>query len=232
MHLLLIDTTTDICSVALSKDSKIIAEQQANTSNAHAAALTLLIENLLSDANLTIKDLSAIAISSGPGSYTGLRIGTATAKGLCFAADIPLLSISTLQALADTAMHQMPDALHIPMLDARRMEVYTAIYDKNAQPLCEIEPLIIYDETFLTRLLEKNHLDASHKIAICGNGAEKCKDLLHAENVYYLPITCHASNLLNIAQQKIAQKAFENLAYFEPFYLKGANITLPKTTLS
>ncbi len=227
MYLLLIDTTTDLCSVAISENGALLAVENAAESNNHAAALTLLISNILSKNNLEISQFSAVVISSGPGSYTGLRIGTATAKGLCFSANLPLISVSTLQALADTAAQKIPDALYLPMIDARRMEVYTALYNKELAAVCEIAPLIV-ESGSLTKMLEKNHFEPCHKTVICGNGAVKCAELFTENNAVFLDLACHASNMIRLATAKFLCKEFEDIAYFEPFYLKGANITVSK----
>ncbi len=227
MYLLLIDTTTDLCSVALSKNGTLIDTQNAVEENNHAAALTLLIGNILTAHKLEIKEIAAVVISTGPGSYTGLRIGTATAKGLCFAASLPLISVSTLQALADAAAQQIPNALYLPMIDARRMEVYTALYSPQLTAFGNIEPLIVEADS-LTKILTKNHFEPRHKTVICGNGAEKCKEVFAENDIVFLDIKCEASNLIRLATEKLMRKEFEDLAYFEPFYLKGANITVSK----
>lgn len=232
MYLLLIDTTTDLCSVALTQDKKIIATLEADEVNAHSTALSELIVSVLQQNKLTVSDLYAVVLSSGPGSYTGLRIGAAMAKGLCFASDIRLVSVSTLQALAETARlaqvnlgQSTSDSLFIPMLDARRMEVYTALFDGEATPLNSVAAVVV-EPDFIETITAVAGGSEPHKIILCGNGAEKCLPLLAHRSIEYMTIRCHASNLLSLALKKIERGDFEDIAYYEPFYLKGANITV------
>ena len=171
--ILCLDTATDICSVALTRAAQVIAYRENSDGNSHARTLLPFVEEVLNEAGVQPQELAAVAVSMGPGSYTGLRIGTSTAKGLCYALDIPLIAVPTLQiiaagAAADTTTDR--PAVFCPMLDARRMEVFTAQYDQNLNPMNEVEAVIVNENTFV-ELLDKN------KTTFCGNGAEKCRPL-------------------------------------------------------
>lgn len=220
----MIETSTEACSVALSIDNKIISTRYICEHKAHARILAPFIDEVLKENNLTPKDLSAVAVSEGPGSYTGLRVGVSTAKGICYGASIPLIAVGTLQILANMAkayLDQSPEESNrkiniIPMIDARRMEVYCAEFDKNAVILTEVEPLVLEEDTFSDQF-------KSGKILFCGDGAEKYIPLLseeHLEKSILFP--CHpiAEAMLPQVTEKWEKKQFEDNAYFEPFYLK------------
>lgn len=230
--ILQIETATTVCSVALAKDGKIIAFKQVDQRNIHAEVITVFIEELLVETSSHYADIDAIAVSCGPGSYTGLRIGISTAKGLCFALDKPLIAIETLESMAQgiiddpallstfnlqpsTLNPQVSTLLLCPMIDARRMEVYTAIFNINGENIVPTAAEII-DEHSFAGLLKEN------KILFFGDGAEKCREVLgHNANVYFLPeFTNSATHLTKKAAEKFAKKDFEDVAYFEPFYLK------------
>lgn len=218
-----IETTTDICSIGISQDEQLLALQEITQFSDHASKITLLIEACLQEAHLTLKDLDAVAVSQGPGSYTALRIGISTAKGICYALNKPLIAVDTLQALAlATFKTEQKDALYCPMIDARRMEVYCAIFDKNNEVLQEAAALTIEADTF------DKYFKKDENIVFSGSGAEKCKTVLIAELAHFSPVVCSAKHLISLALQAFQNQQFADLAYFEPFYLKPPNITTPR----
>ena len=226
-----IETSTEVCSVALSKDSKIIALKETNEQKSHASLLTVFIQEILSEQKIKVVDLDAIAISKGPGSYTGLRIGVSTAKGLCYGADIPLISVGTLQAMSygfvnsKTDLSSETNALFCPMIDARRMEVYTALYNYKNEIIADVYAKII-DEKSFDEELKKN------EIYFFGDGANKCSTIITDKNCNFITdFLPSAKYLVNIAEQKFRDKDFEDIAYFEPFYLKNFIATTPKKLL-
>lgn len=217
--ILSIETATPVCSVALATDKKIIGVKESTKKNSHSEIVTVFIDELLKENKLTFSDLNAVVVSKGPGSYTGLRIGVSTAKGICYALDIPLISVNTLQSLSiGASMDYQIDGglqhLFCPMLDARRMEVYCALYDKNNHEVRETKAEIIEPDAFQT-YLEKN------KVIFFGDGAEKCKDVIQHPNAVFLDnVFPSAKNMAGIALDKYKKQQFEDVAYFEPFYLK------------
>jgi len=212
-YILNIETSTKNCSVALSESGKIIALKELNDGNySHAEKLHIFIEAILKESNVDMQQLSAVAISKGPGSFTGLRIGVSTAKGLCFALDIPLISVNTLQSLA--LQITADNGVIVPMLDARRMEVYSAVYDTNNNLVRKIEAQIL-DETSFQNYLE------SQPVYFIGDGVPKTKDLISHSNTFFVDDKLPSANEMGmLAFEKFQQKDFENTAYFEPFYLK------------
>jgi len=212
MYILNIETSTKNCSVSIAKSGKtILLKEIAEQNFSHSEKLHLFIDGLLKETQIPYKELAAIALSKGPGSYTGLRIGTSTAKGLCYALDIPLIAIDTLLVLAKQINTQ--DALIIPMIDARRMEVYTAVFDRNHHKISEVEALVIDRNSFN---------EVSQKAYLIGDGASKCKEVLSDENFIFLDeiIYPSAREMSEISFEKYQNQQFEDLAYFEPFYLK------------
>ncbi len=227
--ILLIETATQVCSVALSQGGEVLGELHSDEPNAHSARLSTLVGQLLEQQHLSFSQLDAVCVSSGPGSYTGLRIGVSSAKGYCYALQRPLLSVPTLQSMATVCFGQLPhfNGLVCPMIDARRMECYTAFYRRTESGAIEevravqadiIEPHI-YDE----------FLD-SQEVLFIGDGAEKTKEILsvHPNAVYEssLPSSSafrfqtSAAGMALIAEQKLKAGQTEDVAYFEPFYLK------------
>lgn len=211
-YILCIETTTEICSVALAKGNECLAIKECNTNNSHAKNMIPFVEDVLKQAQIDKAQLNAIAISIGPGSYTGLRIGVSTAKGLAYTLEIPVIAVSTLESIAEPYIGK---ASHCrPMLDARRMEVFTALFDENGHEIEAANAKIIEEDTFDNEL--------SHNMTIfCGNGAPKCKDILSKyanADIQFEPIS--AKNMILIAHRKFINKEFEDVAYFEPFYLK------------
>lgn len=211
-----IETTTSCCSVALSKGLDILAKEESFSNYTHAENLTVFITCILEKAKLQLNNIDAIAVSMGPGSYMGLRIGVSTAKGLCYALGIPLISVDTLQAMALKGAQAInnKEALYCPMLDARRMEVYCGVYDADNKVVRPVDARIINEKSFVDL--------GGQEICFFGDGAAKCKDILGAgvnANFDY-NYDMSALSLVPIAAVKYKDKDFEDLAYFEPFYLK------------
>ncbi len=228
-----IETSTEVCSVALSENGVILFSKESSEGMNHAEMLTVFIQNLFAENQLSLKSIDAVAVSKGPGSYTGLRIGVSVAKGLCYALDIPLISINSLDILGKYAA-QNPDKfstsetdkmLFCPMIDARRMEVFTALYNEKAEQVKPVTAEII-DEKFLEDLL------SVHKIMFFGNGAQKCKHkLTHPNAIFNGPEKTSAQFMQNLSRIKYDRNEFEDVAYFEPFYLKNFVATIPKNKI-
>ena len=212
-----LETATTICSVALAKDGCLLTLKEQNGDFSHAENLTLFIEDVLHQANVKLSDIDAVAVSKGPGSYTGLRIGVSTAKGLCYSLNKPLIAINTLQHLALSFFKKeiQGDAFFCPMLDARRMEVYCAIYDSFNKEIKSTAAEII-DEHSFSDLLNKK------VIYFFGDGAEKCKNVLSANKnaIFIDDLFPSAKNMILLSEQAFLDSSFEDVAYFEPFYLK------------
>lgn len=221
--LLHINSTTTICSVALSRGAELWDIQETTEANSHTEVITLFIEDLLQRNNITAKDLSAVALASGPGSYTSLRVGCSTAKGICFGLDIPLVAINSLEILANSVKKevQVGDII-IPMIDARRMEVYAAVYDHEMKALQETHAHILTEESFEAY----RNPEATHYYV--GNGAAKALEVLGQKPYQYHEHFSSARYMIDIAFDKYSQGQYEDLAYYEPFYLKGANVTKSK----
>ena len=211
--ILCIETATKSCSVALAKDGQLIdLREEVSEQYSHSEQLTVFIEQLLQQQGLKVSDLDAIAVSSGPGSYTGLRIGVSTAKGLCYASDIPLISISTLEAMAQLMKDKHPNKQLCPMIDARRMEVYCALFGTDQQT--DVEAKVI-DENSFSKDLEQGSL------LFFGDGADKCQEVLIHPNAHFeLGVYPSAISMIALAHHKYQQQQFEDVAYFVPFYLK------------
>ena len=214
--ILLLETATQICSVALLRDGAIIAEKTSDQPNAHSSRLAVFINDLLTNCGIKPADLNAVCVSSGPGSYTGLRIGVSSAKGLCYALDIPLLAVPTLQNMARSYFSQHPDynGLVCPMIDAHRMECYTAIFSRDGivkETTAEVIEAGIYDQW-----LDKN------TVTFIGDGAAKTHDILsiHTNARYDTSFVISATGMASTAEHKMDNGDFEDVAYFEPFYLK------------
>lgn len=216
-----IETSTKNCSVGLSKDGVCIALKEENNGDySHAEKLHVFIENILKEQNLKVSDLDAIAVGKGPGSYTGLRIGVSTVKGLAYASNIPVITVDTLQALAKTI--EIKQGLIVPMIDARRLEVYSAIFNTDYSKTRAIEAEII-DENSYQELLD------DHVIYFLGDGAHKCKEIIEHENARFIDDKFPSAKEMSlIVEEKYETKDFEDTAYFEPFYLKDFVVTPPK----
>lgn len=211
-YILNIETATKNCSVSLARNGEtILCKEIAEEGYSHAEKLHVFIEEIIKESQLNIKDLTAVAVSKGPGSYTGLRIGVSTAKGLCYALGIPLISVDTLAVLAAAVTHN--DGWIVPMIDARRMEVYSAVFDQNYNKIKEVQAEI---------LTENSYSEVTDTIYIVGDCQEKCKTVLTRANFVFLPeiIFPSAQEMSTLSYAKFVQNDFEDVAYFEPFYLK------------
>ena len=211
-----LETATTVCSVALAEQGKIIDYHEINEGYKHDESLVFFVQQLLLKNNIKTQDLQAIAVSAGPGSYTGLRIGVSAAKGFCAALNIPLITLSTLHILAEAfvATHPHFDGLLAPMLDARRMEVYTALFTNNLERLTPDAPLVVDNSAFSTQLLNQ-------KIAFFGNGALKCQETItHSNANFTANIEVSARYMCQAAYKAYQKQVFADLAYFEPYYLK------------
>ena len=220
-----LETTTTNCSVCIARNGELLAiREHASAQYSHAEELHPFIEEVLREGNVKLGDLDAVAVSKGPGSYTGLRIGVSSAKGICYALDIPLISISTLKALA--CQIASPAGYVIPVLDARRMEVYSAVFDHNHKAVREIRAEIITTESF------KDFLQESPCVLI-GPGAKKCEGILQNKNASFETEALPSSReMVKLAWEKWQQKDFENVAYFEPYYLKNFVTTAKKKSIT
>ncbi|MEI8202614.1 MAG: tRNA (adenosine(37)-N6)-threonylcarbamoyltransferase complex dimerization subunit type 1 TsaB [Bacteroidota bacterium] len=220
--LLHIETATTVCSVALSLHQQLISIAEIHSANSHSSLIATYIVNVCKDASIELKDIDAVCVSKGPGSYTGLRIGVSAAKGLCFALDKPLISVETLQTMAQAfllsgnffAIASDPTTLLCPMIDARRMEVYCALYDASLNLVQSVDAIIIDQSSF-------DQLLPHHKILFFGDGAAKCRESISHPNAIFIEnFQTSAKGMISLAEEKYKAGLFENLAYFEPFYLK------------
>lgn len=229
-YILLLETATDSCSVALADNNTIVAEKYINQPKAHASLLARYICDILEENNLTMDHCSAVAVSKGPGSYTGLRVGVSCAKGLCYGASKPLISVCTLATIAQMALDNNlyngeGDFLIVPMIDARRMEVYTANFNSKGEQLTPVEAKILDESSYAAEL-------AAGPVLFTGNGAEKFKELVgNNPNAFFAPQEPHAAGMRVIAANKLKAGEFEDNAYFEPFYLKDFVAGKPKKLL-
>lgn len=223
-YLLHIESSSTVCSIAISKDANLLALKELNNGYTHAENLHVFIEQLLKETSLDPVDLNAISISSGPGSYTGLRIGFSAAKGLAYALNIPLITIDTLKALSNTVIKNTKvDVLYCPMMDARRMEVYCAVYDHSLNETLPIQALVLDETSIKTFALNKD-------IYFFGDGMPKAKSLLQSlSNVHFIDdVTASASSMISLAFEKYKTQNFTDIAYSEPNYLKEFFFTTAK----
>ncbi len=213
-YILCIETSTTNCSVALANDKKVIElEEDYDSTYSHAERLHNFIDKVIKEAGLVPKDLSAISISKGPGSYTGLRIGVSAAKGLCYALDIPLIAVPTLHSLA-LQISQEKDSYIVPMLDARRMEVYSAVFTNTYEEIRKTEAEILTDTSFETYLREK-------KVYFIGNGVEKFSTICSDANAVFIQNKLPSANeMAMLSYPKFLKKDFEDVSYLDPYYLK------------
>lgn len=216
-RIILIETATALCSAALAENGSIVSYRESSEPRAHASKTAVFVKEILEERNLSAKDCSAVCVSMGPGSYTGLRVGVSTAKGLCFGAGIPLLAVGTLDILAMQAITEgiLPDGCRyiIPMIDARRMEVYTAVFSADGRQVEETAPLVVTEDSF-GRYLEEG------PVLFIGDGAEKCRGTITSPNASFCQCCPKASAMLLPAIREYKEKRFKDTAYFEPFYLK------------
>lgn len=222
-----IETATEVCSISLSNGDTVIDLKENHQKYSHASQITILIQQCLDEAGYRLTDIDAVAVSKGPGSFTALRIGVATAKGICYSLGKPLIAIDTLQAVAlGCFLKEKKEALYCPMIDARRMEVYTAFFNSNNEPIQTAHALIIDATVF------NQGLTASQRLVFCGNGAEKCRSVLQSERFTFSSTICSAAHMPILSEKAYLANQFVDLAYFEPFYLKSPNITTPKKLLN
>lgn len=216
-----IETATKNCSVSIAKNGKTIALKESNDGGySHAENLHPFIKECCEEAAIKISDLKAVAVSKGPGSYTGLRIGVSAAKGLCFALNIPLISVDTLTSLALSL--PIDEGVKIPLLDARRMEVYSSVFNAKNEKIREVKAEIIDADSFAEYL-------ADNKVYFLGDGAEKCKSILLHNNAFFINDKFpSAQEMSKLSYQKYKKNDIEDVAYFEPFYLKDFLVTKPK----
>jgi len=228
-----IETATEVCSVSIALKGKVIAYKETTKERSHAAVLSVFIRELFDKTGLSAGDLDAIAVSMGPGSYTGLRIGVSTAKGLCYGADLPLIAIPTLEIMCFGMLEKFKgegtyledDLLFLPMIDARRMEVYTAIFNKDLAPVRDTSALII-ESTSFDDLLQNNRL------VFFGDGADKLSDTIVNPNAcFFMNYKLSSVHMTELAYARFKNKDFVDVAYFEPYYLKDFITTTPKKKL-
>lgn len=226
-----IETSTAVCSVGLSRDGKTVALKENKEGLNHSSLLSVFIDEILKENALTARDLDAVAVSMGPGSYTGLRIGVSTAKGVCYGAELPLIAVSTLQSVAQPVFESVSqngrlkdaeNAWFCPMTDARRMEVFCAFYDKNNKLKKDISAEIIEQDSF-------NEILKQREVVFFGDGANKCKEIITHDNAHFLDnFLPSARNMAPISEHLYKKEDFVDVAYFEPFYLKDFVATTPK----
>ena len=223
-----IETSTDVCSVSASQDGAVIFNEEDHSGPNHAVKLGIFIDEALSFIDSHAIPLDAVAVSSGPGSYTGLRIGTSMAKGICYGRNVKLIAIPTLELMSVPVLLREEiedDALLCPMIDARRMEVYAAVYDRALHPLRPVQADIVEADTYLPFL-------EAHPMYFFGNGAAKCKEILQHPNARFIEgIEPLAKWMFPLAEKRIALEQFEDVAYFVPFYLKDFVAKMPKKLL-
>jgi len=224
-----IETSTEVCSVAIARDGVVIHARENLSGQNHAMLLTVFIGELLNDAQITMEQLDAVAVSGGPGSYTGLRIGVSVAKGICYASHLPLIAITSLEAMAHHVIHQpgnfhyasIDNTLFCPMIDARRMEVYTSFYDNSGKQIRGIQADIIDHQSYLP-YLENNF------VLFFGNGSAKCREAINHPNAVFINgVITSAENMVSLSEHDFQLKKFVDVAYYEPFYLKDFIATIP-----
>lgn len=224
-RIILIETSTSLCSTALVEDGKVVCERISDEPRAHASKTALFVSEMLSEKGLKVSDCDAVAVSKGPGSYTGLRVGVSTAKGLCFGAGIPMISFGTLDTLVWQALdgNMLPEGCRyiIPMIDARRMEVYTGIFTPDGKQISPTVAQIIDADSFKDQLAEG-------PVLFIGDGADKCKDTLTSPNARFIQCCPKAASMMHPVIDALEAKRFEDVAYFEPFYLKEFITTVSK----
>jgi tRNA threonylcarbamoyladenosine biosynthesis protein TsaB len=227
-----IETATNLCSVALCSSTGVVSLRESNAQRSHASMLTVFIDEIMKEKGLRAKELEAVAVGKGPGSYTGLRRGVSVAKGIAYAASIPLIAVDTTLSMfwgmagkAEELTGDEANTLFCPMIDARRMEVYRAIYDSHGKTVKEISAEIISEDSFAD-------IPESKQIILFGDGAAKCKDIIKRKNVYLADdFRISASHMQKPVYQAVENKHFEDVAYFEPFYLKDFITSIPRKNI-
>ncbi len=242
MHerIILIETSTALCSTALVEDGEIVSRRESSTPRAHASMTAPFVKEMLDERGLRVSDCDAVCLSKGPGSYTGLRVGSSTAKGLCFGGGVPLLAVGTLDVLVAQAIAEgLPETCEyiMPMIDARRMEVYTAVYSCSGQRLSEVAPVVVESLEALLRDLASHPIAAEadaisalsgKSILFIGDGAGKCEAVLGGSGHWFRQECPKADSMKNPALAELKAGHFQDIAYFEPFYLKDFIATTPK----
>ena len=221
-RIILIETSTALCSVALAEGGAVTAYRESSAPKAHASLTAVFVQEVLAERGVALADCNAVCVSKGPGSYTGLRVGVSTAKGLCFGAGVPLLAVGTLDTLVAQAA-ESDYRFIIPMIDARRMEVYSAVFENGIQ-VTDTTPVIVDSESFAEYLEQGPCL-------FIGDGASKCADVIRHPNAHFCQCNPKASAMLRPALEALKEKRFEDVAYFEPFYLKEFVATVSKKKL-
>ena len=219
--ILCIETGTDICSVGIARDGELVSLRESDEGRDHAKKVGVFVDELLRETGISPDELDAVAVGMGPGSYTGLRIGVSFAKGLCYGLGIPLVAVGSLDAMAAVAIEDndagildvdnWENAVMCPMVDARRMEVYTRLFDAKGNALSDVTAEVVTEQTFADVRRER-------QLVMFGNGAAKCREVLH--DATYINITPSARGLARLAEQRLSAGQIEDIAYFEPFYLK------------
>ena len=222
-RIILIETSTALCSVALAEDGAITAYRESSAAKAHASLTAVFVQEVLQERGIKLEDCDAVCVSMGPGSYTGLRVGVSTAKGLCFGSGKPLIAVGTLDTLVAQTETPTDFKYIVPMIDARRMEVYAAVFENDKQ-ISATAPAIIDENSFV------EHLEQGPVLFI-GDGAGKCADVIKHPNAHFCQCHPKASSMLAPAMKAYKEKRFEDVAYFEPFYLKEFVATVSKKKL-
>lgn len=224
-NILNIETSTTVCSVALSSEGQIVDHHENYEGLNHATLLSQFIDDMLATSRRRDLTLDSIAVSIGPGSYTGLRIGLSQAKGLAFGLDLPLIGINTLQLLTVSAMFKEffdDDTLYVPMLDARRMEVYTAVYNSALEAILEPQAMILDNSSFASLL-------SCHRLVFLGNGADKLQNMIKHPNAQFMPLVKPvAVDMMALSEKAYREKRYIDVAYSTPLYLKDFQATVPK----
>ena len=228
-----IDTATDFASICLGKGNDVLCYAENKEQKNHASFLQPAIQQMMDEVGYTLQNIDAIAVTIGPGSYTGLRVGLASAKGLCFALNKPLIALNTLQVISNSVIKNlelginenviMPNSqfLFCPMIDARRMEVFTALYTANLNEVLPTQALILDEKSFAVELME-------NEIVFCGNGCAKFQNILKNDNASFSSVQYSAKNMIGLSFKKFIEKDFADLAYSSPFYGKEFYTTTPK----
>jgi len=226
--IILIETSTSLCSTAIVENGRIISERLSEEPRAHASLTAVFVNDMLKEKGLKVSDCDAVAVSKGPGSYTGLRVGVSTAKGLCFGAGVPLVSVGTLDTLVWQALDEglVPDGCKyiVPMIDARRMEVYTGVFTPDGKQISPTVARVVNEDSFNDYLFEGPTL-------FIGDGAEKCGKVIVNANARFVQCDPKASGMKRPAEAAVKEGRFEDVAYFEPFYLKEFVTTVSKKKL-
>ena len=225
-RIILIETSASLCSVALAEDGIVVAYRESAGGREHAALTAPFVAEVLEERGLKVADCAAVCLSAGPGSYTGLRVGSSTAKGLCFGADLPLISLSTPDIIVSKAIAGglVPEGCSaiVPMIDARRMEVYSAVYSPAGERLTEIAPVVVDSDSFR---------ELTGPVLLVGDGALKCREILNRPGFVFAEVLADAASMAPLAFKKLEARQFENTAYFEPFYLKDFVATVSRKQL-